>query len=80
MTTVAAMSQIPVTEAENTVLKGPSLERAMWSQHENAAWNWGAAQWQWLWTQQYVETEHWALQYHKVCVMLCDLQLVQEDA
>jgi len=29
MTTVAAIGQIPVTEAENTVLDVPSLERAM---------------------------------------------------
>jgi len=29
MTGVAAVCQIPVTEAQNTVLEGPSLERAM---------------------------------------------------
>jgi len=39
MTTVAAICQIPVTEAQNTVLEGPSLERAMKSRYEIAAWN-----------------------------------------
>jgi len=29
MTAVAAIDQIPVTEAENTILKVPILERAM---------------------------------------------------
>jgi hypothetical protein len=39
MTSVAAICQIPVIEAQNTILEGPSLERAMKSWHENAAWN-----------------------------------------
>jgi len=43
MTTVATICQIPVTEAQNTVLEGPSLESAMKSRLENAVWNWGAA-------------------------------------
>jgi hypothetical protein len=44
MTTVAAISHIPVTEAESTVLEDSSVERAMKSRHENGAWNGGAAQ------------------------------------
>jgi len=39
MTTVATICQIPVTEAQNTVLEGPKEGRAMKSQHENAARN-----------------------------------------
>jgi len=39
MTTVAAICQIPVIEAQNTVLEGPREERAIKSWHENAAWN-----------------------------------------
>jgi hypothetical protein len=36
---ITTFSQIPVSEAENTVLEGLRKERAMKSQHENAAWN-----------------------------------------
>jgi hypothetical protein len=37
MSTVAAISQIPVSEADNAGLEGPSVERPMSSWHENAA-------------------------------------------
>jgi len=39
MKTVAAICQIPVTEAENTFLEGPGEEMAMKSWDENAVWN-----------------------------------------
>lgn len=80
MTTVAAISQIPISEGENTVLEDTRNERTVKSWHENVAWNWGAAQSMWLWPQECVAIEHWVLQDHEVCVVLCDLCLVQEDA
>jgi len=39
MTTVSAIGQIPVTEAQNTVLERRREERAIKSRHDNAAWN-----------------------------------------